>query len=182
MTGLRNGGTERRGFLALLGGVVLSALAGTAGCSELRPNEDHLRVRTDVEPLHERFPALGELSDPHWLGYDVDEAGRRQTLPGPDARIRLVGLARMAPGAVAAVLGAATAGERFEPVDPPADLPAPLATHVPDRAGWRASTAYDLRVLAQAPSQSATGDRADGRFLLHEEDDLVWFDTVFLYT
>ncbi|MFD0270084.1 hypothetical protein ACFVGY_26505 [Streptomyces sp. NPDC127106] len=181
MTGRWGGAAERRRFLALLGGAALLPLAGTAGCAELRPNEDHLRVRTDVEPLRSRFAALGELSGAHWLGYDLDEAGKRQTIPGPDSRIRLVGVARLTEGTVAATLGAAPAGERFETVSLPAELPAPLAKHVPDRAGWWASTAYDLRVLARQPEQSTSGDEADGRFFLHEEDDLVWFDTVFLY-
>ncbi|MEU2390165.1 hypothetical protein [Streptomyces sp. NPDC007369] len=182
MTGRWSGGTERRRFLALLGGAAVLPLAGAAGCAELRPNEDHLRVRSDIEPLRKRFPALGEVSDAHWLGYDLDEAGKRQTIPAPDSRIRLVGVARLAEGAVAATLGAAPAEERFEPVPLPADIPAPLAKHVPDRAGWRASTAYDLRVLARGPAQSSSGDQAEGRFFLREEDDRVWFDTVFLYT
>ncbi|NXY99866.1 hypothetical protein HYE82_36975 [Streptomyces sp. BR123] len=182
MTVRRSAGTERRRFLALLGGAALLPLGATAGCAELRPNEDHLRVRTGIEPLRKRFPALGELSDAHWLGYDLDEAGKRQTVPGPDSRIRLVGVARLAAGAVAATLGAAPAGERFETVALPADLPAPLAKHVPDRTDWRASTAYDLRILAREPSQAPAGEEAEGRFLLHEKDDRVWFDTVFLYT
>ncbi|MFJ9643213.1 hypothetical protein [Streptomyces sp. NPDC101206] len=183
VTGRWSGRTGRRGFLALLGGTVLLPLAGTAGCAELEPNEDHLRVRTEVEPLRKRFPALGELSDAHWLGYDLDGAGERQTVPGPDARIRLVGVARLTRGAVTAALGAAPAAERFETLPLPADVPGPLAEHVPDRSGWRASPAYDARVLAGDPPQSApSGDRANGRFFLHEADDRVWFDTVFLYT
>ncbi|MFD0723036.1 MULTISPECIES: hypothetical protein [Streptomyces] len=183
MGGMRDGRTGRRGILALLGGVALAPLAGTAGCAGLRPDEDRLRVRTDVGPLHKRFAALGPLSDAHWLGYDLDAAGRRASVPGPDARIRLVGVARPAPGAVAAALAAAPGGEPFDTVALAGDIPAPLARHVPDRAGWRASPAYDLTVLARDPAQPGAvgGDRADGRFLLHEADDLVWFDAVFLY-
>ncbi|MBD3579306.1 MULTISPECIES: hypothetical protein [Streptomyces] len=183
MSGMRGGRTGRRGFLALLGSAALAPSAGAVGCAGLRPNEDHLRVRTDVEPLHKRFAALGELSDAHWLGYDLDAAGKRQAAPGPDARVRLVGVARTAPGTVAATLAAAPAGERFETVALAGDVPAPLAPYVPDRAGWRASTAYDLTVLARDPAQPGAdgNDRADGRFLLHEADDRVWFDAVFLY-
>ncbi|MEV8537064.1 hypothetical protein [Streptomyces sp. NPDC051211] len=179
--------TSRRGFLALLGGSALLLLPGAAGCSASgsdaeQPVEDHLRVRTDAEPLRKRFTGLGELSDPHWLGYDVDLAGDRVTIPGPDARIRLVGVAQLPKGAVAAVLRDAPPGDLFEPAELPADIPAPLAPHLPERSGWRASTAYDLRVLARDPAQPMSNDQADGQFFLHEGRDLVWFDTLFLET
>ncbi|MER5928736.1 hypothetical protein [Streptomyces sp. NPDC002054] len=173
--------TNRRSFLALLGGSALLMLPGAAGCSS-PVIEDHLKVETGVEPLRKRFAAVGEMSDPHWLGYDIDESGKRQTIPGQDSRIRMVGVARLPKGAVADILRSAPPGDRFEPAALPADIPAPLAPHLPAREGWRASAAYDARILATPDDSSGTNDQADGRFFLHEERDLVWFDVLYLLT
>ncbi|MEV7612766.1 hypothetical protein [Streptomyces sp. NPDC089799] len=186
--------SSRRQFLRLLGGSLLlpAAVAGAAGCTAAsdRQPPDHLRVRTDAEPIRTRLGALGALSDPHWLGYDIDDsrAGGRsgssgtseRTVPGPDSRIRLVGLARLPKETVAATL--ATDPGTFEPAAPP-EVPEPLAPYVPDAvaAAWRSSPAYDARVLPSPPGGTAN-PAADGRFFLSEPLGLVWFDTVFLYT
>ncbi|MFJ7157190.1 hypothetical protein ACIQUQ_19870 [Streptomyces sp. NPDC101118] len=138
-------------------------------------------MRTDTGPLRERFALLGELSDAHWLGYDVDGAGKRETVPGPDSRIRMVGVARPAADALRAALDSRPNGERFEEAAPLGTVPAPLAPHLPERTGWQENTAYDLLVLGGGEDGAAVNDRADGRFLLHEGRGLVWFDAVFLY-
>ncbi|MFF7178058.1 hypothetical protein [Streptomyces sp. NPDC008121] len=205
----------RRGFLALAGvSVLVPSFAATACTSPTgRAGADHggragdgprdgsgsgappdpLRVRTDTGPLHKRFVALGRLTDAHWLGYDIDTVGQRETIPSPDARIRVVGVARPVRGA-AEIVRSVPPAERFAPAALPADLPDPLVPYLPTRSGWQASTAYDLRVLAPASAASGTGtgpgagagspggERASGRFLLHVELDLVWFDTLFLVT
>ncbi|MFJ3923178.1 hypothetical protein [Streptomyces sp. NPDC090022] len=180
------GAYGRREIPVLLGGLILLLSGGAAGCAAGTDsgrdggNKDHLRVRTDPEPLRRRFGVLGELSEPHWLGYDVDEAGKRTLVPAPDSRIRLVGSARLPKGAVAAALAAGR--DRQEPFEPAAltDIPEPLRASVPAGARWLHSAAYDARVLAPGP-QTEVNASADGRFLLDEERDVVWFDTVFLY-
>ncbi|MFG2295844.1 hypothetical protein [Streptomyces sp. NPDC048603] len=174
--GRQRGG--RRRFLRLLGGSLLLPAAGCTAGSDRHP-PDRLRVRTDPEPVRTRLGALGELSDPHWLGYDIDEAGGSRTIPGPDSRIRLVGLARLPEGAVAAALAAVPG--TFERAAPP-EVPEPLAPHfpAPAAADWRTSAAYDARVLA--PSAGGTANpTADGRFFLSEPLGLVWFDVLFLH-
>ncbi|QES51585.1 hypothetical protein DEJ50_30805 [Streptomyces venezuelae] len=176
--------TSRRSFLILLGVTALPVLPAAAGCAA-PVVEDHLKVQTRTEPLRLRFAAVGEMSDPHWLGYDIDEAGKRQTIPGQDSRIRMVGVARLPKGAVTGILQSAPPGDRFEPAALPADIPAPLVPHLPVRDGWHASTGYDARILAAPaapgnPTAPDTNDRADGRFFLHEERDLVWFDVLYL--
>ncbi|MFJ6934820.1 hypothetical protein [Streptomyces sp. NPDC101132] len=172
-------GPGRRAFLGLAGGLVAAGLPGPAGCAA-EPTADHLRVRTDTGPLRERFALLGELSDAHWLGYDVDAAGRRETVPGPDARIRMVGVARPAADTLRAALDSRPDGERFREAPPLGAVPAPLAPYLPERTGWRQNTGYDLLVLGGGEG-GAVNDRADGRFLLHEGRGLVWFDAVFLH-
>ncbi|MFF5449355.1 hypothetical protein [Streptomyces sp. NPDC012888] len=172
----------RREALALLGGLVLLPAAGgcTAGPGEGRDDAppDRLRVRTDVEPVRRRLGKLGELSDPHWLGYPLDKSGEgeRLTVPAHDQRVRLVGLARLPAGAVAATLDAAE--EPFEAAGLP-EVPEPLRPFLPSGADWRTSGAYDVRVLAPGPEKTVN-DTADGRFFLERERDLVWFDAVFL--
>lgn len=57
------------------------------------------KVRTDPAPLNRRFSAaLGDVSDAHWLGYDTDESTNDRSIPSPDSRIRLVGVARLEQG------------------------------------------------------------------------------------
>ncbi|MCX5197075.1 hypothetical protein OOK31_24785 [Streptomyces sp. NBC_00249] len=175
----RSGRTGRRRFLTLTGGILLAGVAGTAAVSALRSSQeqdepDPLRVRTDLEPLERRFgPALGPLSDAHWIGYDIDAAQEsRLGPPSPDSRIRFVGLARLRPGRAAGIL---TAPGRTATPAPLADLPARLEPYVPAGAVWRGSAEFDSAANTEEPSVSSTG-----RFRFDEAHDLVCFDLLYL--
>ncbi|MFF4318885.1 hypothetical protein [Streptomyces sp. NPDC001568] len=170
---------ERRRFLALTGGAAL--LLAAAGAAALWPDAepesepDRRRVRTDTEPLNRRFEqALGPLSDPHWLGYDVDASSADRFLPGPDSRIRLVGIARTRPGAASRILEGS--GHAFVPAGLP-DLPARLRTHVPTGARWQGSPGFDTAANRPGPSVVPSGT-----YRLDAARDLAWFDVVLLHT
>ncbi|MET9603604.1 hypothetical protein ABZZ17_00915 [Streptomyces sp. NPDC006512] len=176
----QSGRTGRRRFLALTGAAaLLLGAAGAVGAAVLwpepEPEPDRRRVRTDPAPLNSRFEqALGPLSDPHWLGYDVDASSADRYLPSPDSRIRLVGIARMRPGAAAEVL--ARPGHAFAPAGLP-DLPAPLEPHVPAGARWQGSPDFD-----RAANRPGASVQPSGTYRLDAARDLVWFDVLFRYT
>ncbi|MFF3014193.1 hypothetical protein [Streptomyces sp. NPDC057939] len=176
-----HGRTDRRRFLALTGGAAL--LLTAAGAAALWPDSepepesepDRRRVRTDTEPLNSRFEqALGALSDPHWLGYDIDASSADRFLPGPDSRIRLVGIARMRPGAAAGIVE--RSGHAFVPAALP-DPPSPLRSHVPAGARWRTSPGFDTAANRPGPAVVPSGTHHFDAAL-----DLVWFDVVLLHT
>lgn len=108
--------------------------------------QDAEQVLTDVAPLQEQFGEAGRLSDPHWLAYDPDEAERsREFLPNPDARYRVVGVARLPVGTGASIV--ATPSYAFAPADP-ADVPDALTQFLPGKARWMSSAAFDRLLLA----------------------------------
>ncbi|MFF3620564.1 hypothetical protein [Streptomyces sp. NPDC002467] len=169
------GRTNRRRFL-LIAGLPLLAVGG--GMTYLLWPEPHSNpVRTDLAPLNDRFkPYLGELSGAHWLGYDIDEAGQdSRTIPGPDSRIRLVGVAHLPPGGAAAVVR--TPGRAFAPAEPSA-LPERLKTYVPAEAAWQHSPQFDTYMNGQ--SSDATS--ASGEYHFDVERDLVRFDVLYLFS
>ncbi|MFD7261081.1 hypothetical protein [Streptomyces sp. NPDC059874] len=171
----RRGRTNRRRFL-LIAGLPLLAVGG--GMTYLLWPEPYRNpVRTDLEPLNERFkPYLGELSEAHWQGYDIDEATQgSRTIPGPDSRIRLVGIAHLPPGGAAAVVRAP--GRTFAPAEPPA-LPGPLKKHLPAVAAWQHSPEFD----AYMNGKSSDASGASGAFHFEVERDLVHFDVLYLFS
>ncbi|MEU9032412.1 hypothetical protein AB0D46_33895 [Streptomyces sp. NPDC048383] len=178
---------DRRRFLALTGGAALLFTAAGAAAlwpgpqqdphpgSESGSEPDRQRVRTDPAPLNSRFePALGPLADPHWLGYDIDASSADRFLPGPDSRIRLVGIARMRPGAAARIVEGS--GHAFGPAELP-DPPARLRAHVPAGARWQGSPGFDAAANRPGPSVAPSGT-----YRLDAGRDLVWFDVVLLHT
>ncbi|WP_030759501.1 hypothetical protein [Streptomyces sp. NRRL F-2664] len=181
------GRIHRRRFLLLAGLPLLSAGAGTA-CA-VRPRSDApgreaprrdasgSRVRTDLEPLNARFgPSVGSLAEAHWLGYDIDEApGGSRTVPGPDSRIRLVGVARLAAGGAAAVTGRAEYA--FTPAAAPSALPAELAPYAPVGAAWQHSPHFDTYA-----NREGSGGRPSGEYHFDTARDLVRFDLLYLFT
>ncbi|MGW7347140.1 hypothetical protein [Streptomyces sp. NPDC054854] len=173
------GRTDRRRFLAFAGGAALLLTAAGAAApwpgAEPDPAPDRRRVRTDPAPLNSRFEhALGTLSDPHWLGYDIDASSSDRFLPGPDSRIRLVGIARMRPGAAAGIIE--RSGHAFAPADFP-QPPGPLRAHVPAGARWRTGPGFDAAANRPGPSVVPSGThRLDAAL------DLVWFDVLLLHT
>uniref|UniRef100_A0AAU2JL42 Uncharacterized protein n=1 Tax=Streptomyces sp. NBC_00049 TaxID=2903617 RepID=A0AAU2JL42_9ACTN len=175
----QRGRTGRRGFLTLLGGSALLLTGAAAGGYALWPEgppPDPERVRTDTEPLRARFAAIGAMSDAHWLGYDINEgAYDDRTIPGPESRIRVVGLARLPQGRAADIVR----GPRQVPFSAavPPHVPKPLRTFVPADAAWQNSPDHDREIDA-VPSSA---DHVEGRYFLDAARDLVWFDAVFLY-
>ncbi|MEW2139308.1 hypothetical protein AB0892_22415 [Streptomyces sp. NPDC005409] len=170
----RRGRTNRRRFL-LIAGLPLLTLGG--GMTYLLwPQPYRIPVRTDLEPLNERFrPHLGELTGAHWLGYDVDdEAGGGRSLPSPDSRVRLVGVARLAPGGAAAIVGAP--GRTFTSAAPSA-LPHALDPYLPAAAVWQHSPEFDAYANRETP-----GARPSGMYLFDTARDLVCFDLLYLHT
>ncbi|MFD3546145.1 hypothetical protein ACFWUW_11125 [Streptomyces sp. NPDC058655] len=176
MDAQRGNGGRRRFLLAL--GLPLFAVAGAgaAVATALRPPErqrEPLRVRTDLEPLDRRFRSyLGELSAAHWVGYDVDEAPGDRSVPSPDSRIRLAGVAHLPPGGGAAVVRGP--GRTFAPAVP-SDLPAELRPHLPEGALWQHSAEFDAGAAGSGPE----GHRS-GTYLFDAVRDLVCFDVLYV--
>lgn len=170
----RSDGTSRRRWLKLGVGAGAAAAVGGGVYAFSGPTpaqRDAERVRTDVASLQSRFGEAGELSEPHWLAYDRDEAERsRQVLPNPDARYRVVGVARLPAGTVASIV--TTPSYAFAPAAP-ADVPEALSAFMPGKAQWMTSTAYDRHLLAPGP-EGLTG----GRFFLDPSTDSMFFDTI----
>ncbi|MFB7462065.1 hypothetical protein ACFCZ1_00935 [Streptomyces sp. NPDC056224] len=175
----RRGHTDRRRLLGLFGGSALLLTGAAAGGYALWPEgppPDPERVRTDTEPLRARFASLGEMSDAHWLGYAINKgAYDDRSIPGPDSRIRVVGLARLPQGKAAE----AVRRPRQVPfsVGGLPQIPAPLRKFVPAGAVWQSSPDHDAEINA-APSSA---DHVEGRYFLDAARDQVWFDAVFLY-
>ncbi|MFG2983404.1 hypothetical protein ACGFYQ_19500 [Streptomyces sp. NPDC048258] len=175
----QRGRTDRRGLLRLLGGSALLLTGAAAGGYVLWPEgppPDPERVRTDTEPLRARFASFGEMTDAHWLGYDINKgAYDDRSIPGPESRIRVVGLARLPQGR------AMEAIRRPRPVPFSvgglSDIPDPLRKFVPAGAVWQNSPDHDLEINT-APSSA---DHVEGHYFLDAARDLVWFDAVFLY-
>ncbi|WP_095754575.1 hypothetical protein [Streptomyces sp. SA15] len=154
----------RRGVLALGAAVVLSSCTpdsrSTDGGND--GNTDDSKVRTDLEPLERRFTALGPLSDAHWLGV-VLGSGSRVSAPGP-TDVRVVGLARLRAGGVAAVVGAPQ--RDFQPATPP-QPPSALAQFMPKSARWVRSESFDNEMTTDS-----------GAFYFDPGTDSVYFDTI----
>ncbi|WP_052757881.1 hypothetical protein [Streptomyces yangpuensis] len=171
------GRVDRRRFLLIAGVPLLAVGAGTAYAAWPGPDRPGPQVRTDLEPLNARFgPYVGTLVEAHWLGYDIDEPpGGSRTIPGPDSRIRLVGVARLAPGGAAAVTGRAEYA--FTPAAAPSEPPASLVPYLPAGAAWQHSPQFD----AHANREGAEGNPS-GEYLFDPARDLVRFDLMYLYT
>ncbi|MFJ6779109.1 hypothetical protein [Streptomyces yangpuensis] len=171
------GRVDRRRFLLIAGIPLLAVGAGTAYALWPGPDRSGPQVRTDLKPLNARFgPYVGTLVEAHWLGYDIDEPpGGSRTVPGPDSRIRLVGVARLTAGGAAAVTGRAEYA--FTPAAAPSEPPAPLVPHLPAGAAWQHSPQFD----AHANREGAEGNPS-GEYLFDPARDLVRFDLLYLYT
>lgn len=170
----RRGHTHRRRFLMIAGVPLLTMGGGLAYL--LRPEPYTIPVRTDLEPLNSRFrPWLGELTAAHWLGYDIDEPpGGDRSIPSPDSRIRLVGIARLSPGGAATIV---RAPDRAFVSATPSALPAALEPYLPSGAAWQRSPEFD----AHANQDTSHGYRS-GEYLLDVARDLVCFDVLHVLT
>ncbi|WP_206310010.1 hypothetical protein [Streptomyces sp. A0592] len=177
----QRGRTSRRRFLLIAGIPLLTVGAGTAYAVWPGPDRSGPQVRTDLEPLNARFgPYVGTLDAAHWLGYDIDEkpgSADSRTIPGPDSRIRLVGVARLAAGGAAAITGRAEYAFAPAPAAAPAALPAELAPYAPAGAAWQHSRQFD----AFANHEGAEG-HPSGEYHFDAARDLVRFDLLYLYT
>ncbi|MFE4631771.1 hypothetical protein ACFRJ1_00145 [Streptomyces sp. NPDC056773] len=170
----QRGLSSRRRLLLGLGAPLLLGAAGL-GYAVWPESGGGEKVRTDLGPLNRRFwTALGDVSDAHWLGYDIDETGNGRSVPKPDSRVRLVGVARLKQGTANRIMR--DPAHRFE-VGPLSGLPAPLKPYVPSSAAWKQSATYDKVALEEGLDVIPSGTfRFDGI------RDLVYFDYVFLYT
>lgn len=170
----QRGHTNRRRFLLKVGAPLL-LLGGGLGYTFWPAEEDSEKVRTDLDPLNRRFwTALGDLSDAHWLGYNIDESNtERQTVPSPETRVRLVGIAHLKPGTANRILR--DPAHNFEGAAL-STLPGKLKPYVPSAAAWRQSDTYDKRALEEGLNVVPTGT-----FCFDGIRDLVYFDYVFFY-
>lgn len=144
----------RRGVLAF--GLVTVLAACTSA-------DDSSKVRTDSGPLERRFPALGPLSDAHWLAIEMGNSSR-WTVPGP-SDVFIEGFARLRAGAVAAIFGAQRDFRR----EAPSQVKASLVRFAPPDATWVRSRTFD---------DGITGGRYQGGFHLDRTSDSVYFDTM----
>ncbi|QES53241.1 hypothetical protein DEJ51_02400 [Streptomyces venezuelae] len=154
-----------------------------AGLTYLLWPEPPLRpeVRSDLEPLNRRLgPFLGELTDAHWLGYDIDDTGDSRSIPGPDSRVRVVGVARLAAGGAAAITGRPE--HAFAAVGAPSGVPAALKQHLPAAAAWQHSPGFDASANRQGADSQASDGLPSGRYLFDTARDLVHFDVLYLFT
>ncbi|MEU6312864.1 hypothetical protein [Streptomyces sp. NPDC047014] len=173
----QRGGTNRRRFLLIAGIPLLAVAGGTAYALKPSPPYRH-QVRTDLEPLNSRLrPYLGELAEAHWVGYNIDAPGGDRTIPGPDARVRLVGVARMAAGGADAIVR--NPEYDFGPGAQPSDLPEPLVPHVPGDAAWQHSPRFDAH--ANRAGAEGASPHVSGPYLFDTGRNLVCFDLVYLY-
>ncbi|MET9598346.1 hypothetical protein [Streptomyces sp. NPDC006459] len=176
----QRGHTDRRRFLLIAGLPVLTVGAGLTYLLWPQSPAREPQVRTDLEPLNRRLgPFLGELADAHWLGYDIDGAGGDRSIPGPDSRIRVVGVAHLPGGRAAAITGnpehAFAGGAPFEP-------PAPLKRYLPLGTAWQHSPAFDAYADGRGDASRATDGSPTGRYCFDTTQDLVHFDVVYLFT
>lgn len=166
--------TNRRRLLLGLGAPLLLGAAGL-GYAVWPEEEDAEKVRTDLAPLNRRFwTALGDVSDAHWLGYDIDESNNDRSIPSPDSRVRLVGIARMEQGRASRITR--DPAHHFEAGTLPG-VPAPLKPYVPSSSAWQQSASYDKVAVQEGLSVIPSGT-----FSFDRIRDLVYFDYVFLYT
>ncbi|MCX4721379.1 hypothetical protein ACFWB2_21135 [Streptomyces virginiae] len=177
----QRGRTNRRRFLLIAGLPLLTAGAGLTYLMWPEPSR-RPEVRTDLEPLNRRLgPFLGELTDAHWLGYDIDDTGDGRSIPGPDSRIRVVGVAHLPAGGAAAITGkpdhafAAAGGA-------PSDLPDALRQYLPAAATWQHSPGFDAYANGQGAAGQASDGIPSGRYLFDPARDLVHFDVLYLFT
>ncbi|WP_406195654.1 hypothetical protein OH807_07925 [Kitasatospora sp. NBC_01560] len=150
----------------LLAGTAAGCSGGPSGAPAKGVNPASAKVRTDVEPLQRRFLAIGQLSDPRWVGYDKDDDGGRVTVPDPDPQVRVAGLAHLPVGTAATLT--ADPAYAFHP-GTPGDLPPALDGDLVRAAHWLTSPAYD---------RSITKSQYVGTFYLDPATDLLWFDTI----
>lgn len=177
MSAQRGLGSRRR----LLLGLGAPLLLGAAGLGyAVWPEEETTeKVRTDLAPLNRRFwTALGDVSDAHWLGYDIDElesgSNSGRSVPSPDSRMRLVGVAHLKEGTANRITS--DPAHHFE-VGPLTAPPAALKRYIPSSAAWKQSVTYDKVALEEGLDVIPSGTfRFDGI------RDLVYFDYVFLHT
>ncbi|MFB6825922.1 hypothetical protein ACFCXA_30560 [Streptomyces virginiae] len=176
----QRGRTNRRRFLLIAGLPLLTVGAGLTYLMWPEPPR-RTEVRTDLEPLNRRLgPFLGELTDAHWLGYDIDDTGAGRSIPGPDSRIRVVGVARLAAGGAAAITG--KPDHAFAAAGAPSDLPDALRQYLPAAATWQHSPGFDTYANGQGAAGQASDGIPSGRYLFDPARDLVHFDVLYLFT
>ncbi|MBT2472697.1 hypothetical protein J7E97_33815 [Streptomyces sp. ISL-66] len=167
--GVRRGRTSRRRLLLMLGAPLVLAGTGFGVASALTGDEDpRHEIHTSLEPLNERFAEYtGELAEAHWQAYDIDDRGDRLTVPSPDHRIRVVGVARLRTGgAVKAMDGGAT----FFTATPKA-LPDRLKPYLPTDAQWLRSAHFD-KLVAETDTEGPGGSEV----CFDPQRDLMYFD------
>ncbi|MFB6558291.1 hypothetical protein ACFCYH_05135 [Streptomyces sp. NPDC056400] len=176
----QRGRTDRRTFLLIAGLPLLTVGAGMTYLLWPQPPR-RPEVRTDLEPLNRRLgPFLGELSDAHWLGYDIDGPDDDRSIPSPDSRVRVVGVAHLPTGGAAAITG--KPDHAFAAAGAPSDLPAALEPYLPAGAAWRHGPGFDAYANGQGAGSQASDGIPSGRYLFDTARDLVHFDVLYLFT
>ncbi|GAA2090885.1 hypothetical protein [Actinomadura alba] len=161
MTDLGRRGLLGLGVVAALGACRPAESTGRAPTPKASPGAGD--VRRDTAPLERRFTLLGRLSAAHWLDYPLG-VDSRFSVPGP-TDVRVVGIARLRAGKVAAIVKARRPAFRARV---PNLVPHPLSGFMPPGATWVRSEAFDSEI---------TRDAYDGAFYLDPDSDHVYFDT-----
>jgi hypothetical protein len=147
-------------------------LAGCSGTDDTPTRESERittmatpTVRTDAAPITDRFPALTEYQDLHWMG-EVAGNGDDSRVPGPtDVRIRAVVI--LTPEAARQVI----AGYSWAPA--PAEWESgvedPLRDHLPVQGTWQSNDAYTEGLL---------GSRFSGTVYVNTTTGAVYLDVI----
>ncbi|MFF3458280.1 hypothetical protein ACFYXH_28990 [Streptomyces sp. NPDC002730] len=153
-------------MLFVLSGVaVLGGGTGIYAASGDTSVPDRERVRKDAEPLLRRFRAVGQLADPHWLGFNPNDSGR-EPIPDQDPQIRVVGIAQLPAGAATSIVRSPAYGFAL---GSPSKVPEMLEQFLPEQPEWMSSPRYDQHITKSAYQGSFHFDRGT---------DCVYFDTL----
>jgi hypothetical protein len=147
--------------------VVTAALLILTGCTRSSrpdpgPTGSTPPVRTDRDPIAQRFPQLGDFTQVHWQGGTAGtDSGR---VPGPtDVRIQALVVVRPETVAVATTQYTwATAPSSWD-----SELSAPLRAYAPHNATWKVSDHFTKAVLPSGYGGTVFLDAASGTVYLN---------------
>ena len=148
---------------------ILAAILGTAGCStETTANQrtstggstmSAIAVRTDRDPLTQRFPKLGDFVEAHWQGWLVGDSD----VPGP-SDVMIQGFVVLQPADLVAI----TSGYAWEtvPTDWNTTVNDELRAYIPGSADWRYNRQFELDVRTTSYSGTVYLDITSGTVYL----------------
>ncbi|MEV7185525.1 hypothetical protein [Kitasatospora sp. NPDC093102] len=148
--------------------VLITGLPLVASCAAAEPAAPTPKatpaIRTDLDPLHRRFPELGTLSQARWTDRVLGSQDPRPAVPGP-TDVAVDGVAGIDPARLAAITSTGSWAEEHIACG----VPAELATELGAPRTWLHSDGYDL---------SVTAGRYTGAFYFDRQAAQVYFCTV----